>query len=151
MAFSLSLVSSNVSVPQCSLLNATKSVCSTGSSTNRKNHQELQVSTRSFFGSMKQTKPCMVSSHAFRPSSSLGTLTAVAEAALDVGQRVRVSESVIVYHNPDKRNDACDVKGMEGTVVKVFDGLISANLPIQVDFGKKFKAHFREEELEKIE
>lgn len=71
---------------------------------------------------------------------------------MQIGDRVRVKESVIVYHHPKSRNQAKDVKGMEGEVVGLaseWQGKpISANLPLQVQFEKKFKAHFREDELE---
>lgn len=71
---------------------------------------------------------------------------------MKVGDRVRVKESVIVYHHPKSRNQAFDVKGLEGEVVGLAsqweDKPISANLPLQVQFEKKFKAHFREDELE---
>lgn len=71
---------------------------------------------------------------------------------MEVGVRVRVQESVIVYHHPESRNQAFDLKGLEGEVVALANEWqgkpISANLPVQVQFDKKFKAHFREEELE---
>ena len=73
---------------------------------------------------------------------------------MEVGDRVRVKESVIVYHSPKSRNQAFDVKGLEGEVVGLaseWQGKpISANLPLQVKFEKKFKAHFREDELELV-
>ncbi|MBD1861602.1 MULTISPECIES: ferredoxin-thioredoxin reductase variable chain [Trichocoleus] len=71
---------------------------------------------------------------------------------MKVGDRVRVKESVIVYHHPDHRNQAFDIKGQEGevvAVVKEWQGRpVSANLPIQVKFDKKFRAHLQEVELE---
>jgi hypothetical protein len=71
---------------------------------------------------------------------------------MEVGVRVRVQESVIVYHHPASRNQAFDLKGLEGEVVALANEWqgkpISANLPVQVQFDKKFKAHLREEELE---
>ncbi|NWF58103.1 MAG: ferredoxin--nitrite reductase [Fischerella sp.] len=70
------------------------------------------------------------------------------------GDRVRVKESVVVYHHPEHRGNAFDLKGTEGEVVDIvtqWEGRpVSANLPIQVQFSKKFKAHFREKELEII-
>ncbi len=70
------------------------------------------------------------------------------------GDRVRVKESVVVYHHPEHRGNAFDLKGLEGEVVDIvtqWEGRpVSANLPIQVQFSKKFKAHFREKELEII-
>ncbi|MCX7592860.1 MAG: ferredoxin-thioredoxin reductase variable chain [Fischerella sp.] len=70
------------------------------------------------------------------------------------GDRVRVKESVVVYHHPEHRGKPFDLKGAEGEVVDIvtqWEGRpVSANLPIQVQFSKKFKAHFREKELEII-
>jgi len=74
---------------------------------------------------------------------------------MKVGDRVRVKESVVVYHHPEHRNEAFDIKGQEGEVadvVKEWQGKpISANFPVVVKFSKKFKAHLREEELEAID
>ena len=71
---------------------------------------------------------------------------------MKVGDRVRVKDSVVVYHHPEHRNQAFDIKGTEGDVVNIatqWQGRpVSANLPIVVQFGKKFKAHLRENELE---
>ena len=71
---------------------------------------------------------------------------------MKVGDRVRVQESVIVYHHPEHRNEPFDIKGLEGEVVELaseWQGKpISANLPIYVQFSKKFKTHLRETELE---
>ncbi len=73
---------------------------------------------------------------------------------MKVGDRVRVKDSVVVYHHPEHRNQAFDIKGTEGEVVGIatqWQGRpVSANLPIVVQFTKKFKAHLRENELEVI-
>lgn len=73
---------------------------------------------------------------------------------MKVGDRVRVRESVIVYHYPANRNEAYDLKGHEGEVTAIVSQWhgkpISANFPIQVKFDKRFKAHLREDELEVI-
>lgn len=73
---------------------------------------------------------------------------------MKIGDRVRVKESVVVYHHPEHRNQAFDIKGTEGEVVGVatqWQGRpVSANFPIVVQFNKKFKAHLRESELEII-
>jgi hypothetical protein len=70
------------------------------------------------------------------------------------GDRVRVKESVVVYHHPEHRGIAFDLKDTEGEVVDIVtqwhDRPVSANLPVLVQFSKKFKAHFREKELEII-
>lgn len=71
---------------------------------------------------------------------------------MKVGDRVRVKKPVIVYNNPSHRNQPFDAKGQEGEVVGIvveWHGRpVSANLPVQVKFDKKFQAHFREDELE---
>ena len=74
--------------------------------------------------------------------------------AMKVGDRVRVKDSVVVYHHPEHRSQAFDIKGTEGEVIGIateWQGRpVSANLPILVQFSKKFKAHLRETELEII-
>lgn len=71
---------------------------------------------------------------------------------MKVGDRVRIKDSVVVYHHPEHRGQAFDLKGSEGEVeaiVTQWQGRpVSANLPILVKFSKKFKAHLRENELE---
>ncbi len=71
---------------------------------------------------------------------------------MKVGDRVRVKESTIIYHHPEHRNVGFDIKGLEGEVVAFANEWrgrpVSANLPIQVQFSKKFKAHLRESEVE---
>ncbi|WP_442948430.1 ferredoxin-thioredoxin reductase variable chain [Nostoc sp.] len=73
---------------------------------------------------------------------------------MKVGDRIRVKDSVVVYHHPEHRNKPFDIKGVEGDVVNIatqWQGRpVSANLPIVVQFSKKFKAHLRENELEVI-
>ena len=73
---------------------------------------------------------------------------------MKIGDKVRVKESVIVYHYPKKRQQPFDVKGMEGEVIDVMTEHqgrpISPNLPVVVKFDKKFKAHFQERELETV-
>ncbi|BAZ52551.1 ferredoxin thioredoxin reductase, alpha chain [Nostoc sp. NIES-4103] len=74
---------------------------------------------------------------------------------MKIGDRVRVKESVVVYHHPEHRNQAFDIKGTEGEIIGIatqWQGRpVSANLPYLVQFNKKFKAHLRESELEIIE
>ncbi len=73
---------------------------------------------------------------------------------MKVGDRIRVSKSIFVYNNPAHRNEPFDTKGLEGEIVGIvleWHGRpVSANLPVQVKFEKKFQAHFREDELEVI-
>ena len=71
---------------------------------------------------------------------------------MKAGDRIRIKESVIVYHHPEHRSQPFDIKGLEGEVIGVvteWQGRpVSANLPIYVKFNKRFKAHLRENELE---
>ncbi len=73
---------------------------------------------------------------------------------MKVGDRIRVKDSVVIYHHPEHRGQAFDIKGLEGEIVSFateWQGRpVSANLPIFVQFSKKFKAHLREDELEII-
>jgi hypothetical protein len=78
--------------------------------------------------------------------------------SIEVGQRVRVKNSVVVYIHPEHRNQPFETQGSEGEVVKVLDTWqgrpISPNMPIVVQFQvsekKKFRAHFQDFELEAI-
>lgn len=73
---------------------------------------------------------------------------------MEIGARVRVKESVVVYHHPEHRNQAFDLKGQEGEViaiVKEWQGRpVSANFPVVVKFSNKFRAHLQEAELETV-
>ena len=73
---------------------------------------------------------------------------------MKAGDRIRVKESVMVYHHPSHRNEAFDIKGLEGNIEKLVNEYhgkpISANFPILVKFEGRFKAHMRETELELI-
>ncbi|MBM5813489.1 MAG: ferredoxin--nitrite reductase [Cyanobacteria bacterium M_DeepCast_100m_m1_067] len=67
------------------------------------------------------------------------------------GDQVKVSQSVVVYHYPQHRGEAFDLQGQQGEVVTVLNEwkgrVISPTLPVVVAFGK-FRAHFRDDELE---
>ena len=71
---------------------------------------------------------------------------------MKIGDRVRVNASVVVYHYPKQKQKPFDLKGMEGEIVNILTDWrgrpISPNLPIVVQFEKKFKAHLREDEVE---
>ena len=73
---------------------------------------------------------------------------------MKVGDRVRVCESVMVYHHPKHRNEAFDLNGQEGDVIGFANEwkgkTISANFPVKVKFEGKLRAHLRESELEVI-
>ncbi|WP_414575176.1 ferredoxin-thioredoxin reductase variable chain [Anabaena sp. CCY 9402-a] len=71
---------------------------------------------------------------------------------MKVGDRIRVKDSVVVYHHPEHRGEAFDIKGIEGEIVDIvtqWQGRpVSANLPLLVQISKKFKVHLRENEVE---
>jgi len=71
-----------------------------------------------------------------------------------VGSRVRVTSSVVVYHNPEKRNQPFDLNGQEGEIIEVLQEWqgrpVSANFPYIVKFNPKFRAHLQAHELELI-
>jgi hypothetical protein len=74
---------------------------------------------------------------------------------MQVGDRVRVKTSVVIYHHPKHRSQAVDIVGQEGTIDKIateWKGRpISANFPLIVKFDNdKLRAHLREDELEVI-
>jgi hypothetical protein len=79
--------------------------------------------------------------------------SAPASDDLQPGDPVRVCDSVVVFHHPQHRGEAFDLKGQEGAVHTVLHDwkgrVISPNLPVIVAFGK-FRAHFRASELERI-
>ena len=74
--------------------------------------------------------------------------------SFSVGDQVRVKESVVVYHHPEHRNQAFDIKGQEGEVIQVVKELkgkpVSANFPYLVKFSNKFRAHLQAHELETV-
>ncbi len=74
---------------------------------------------------------------------------------MKVGDRVRVKQSTVIYTHPEHRKQPFDIKGLDGEIVDILKDWkgrpISPNLPILVKFGKKFKVHFRDEELEVID
>lgn len=98
----------------------------------------------------------------FAPTRAVTTLASrrdvTTRAAFDVGTRVRVKSSVIVYHVPKTKGQAVDLAGLEGVVdarADVHDGKkTSATMPCKVALpvpdgsGKTFIAHLEEEELE---
>ena len=70
--------------------------------------------------------------------------------SMQVGDKVTVEASVVVYNHPQHRGEAFDMKGESGEVVNVLRDwkgrVISPTLPVIVAFGR-YKAHFRADEL----
>lgn len=69
---------------------------------------------------------------------------------MNVGDRIRVTTSVIVYNHPEHRKEAFDLKGMEGEIEEIIGRPITATLPIKVRFEKRYAAHLKEDEVEAI-
>jgi hypothetical protein len=73
---------------------------------------------------------------------------------MKIGDRVRVKQSVVIYHHPEQKQQPVDIQGLEGEIAKImtdWEGrAISPNFPILVSFSKKFKAHLKNSELELI-
>ena len=73
---------------------------------------------------------------------------------MQVGDRVRIKASVIVYHHPEHRNQPFDMEGLEGELIARADEwkgtAISANYPYLVKFGKKFNVHLKADEIETL-
>jgi Ferredoxin thioredoxin reductase variable alpha chain len=73
---------------------------------------------------------------------------------MQVGDRIRVKESVIVYHHPEHRSKPFDIKGLEGEVVGVLQEWqgrpVSANYPFIIQFGPKFRTHLNDFEIEVV-
>lgn len=69
---------------------------------------------------------------------------------MKIGDRIRVTTSVIVYNHPQHRPEAFDLNGLEGEIETVIDPSISASLPIKVRFEKRYAAHLRTSEIEII-
>jgi hypothetical protein len=74
--------------------------------------------------------------------------------AMEVGTRIRVTASVVVYNHPEYRNQAFDMNGQEGEIVALaneFQGKpISANFPYIVKFSPKHKVHMTDSEIEAV-
>lgn len=72
---------------------------------------------------------------------------------MQAGDQVRVSQSVVLFNHPEHRGQAFDMQGQEGQVHQVLNDwkgrTISPTLPVVVAFGR-FRAHFRDDELELI-
>jgi Ferredoxin thioredoxin reductase variable alpha chain len=71
---------------------------------------------------------------------------------MKVGDRVVVKESIQVYHHPEHKAQAFDIKGIEGEIVSIINDWqgrpISPNYPYQVKLGDKFKTHLADYEIE---
>lgn len=71
---------------------------------------------------------------------------------MQVGDRVRVSQPVVVYTHPEHRNQPHSIEGLEGEIEQVLSDYkgrpVSPNLPFRVKFTPRFKAHLAAEELE---
>jgi Ferredoxin thioredoxin reductase variable alpha chain len=74
---------------------------------------------------------------------------------MQVGDRIRVKTSVVIYHHPKHRGVGVDIQNQEGTIDKIateWKGRpVSANFPLIIKFDNdKLRAHLRVDELEVI-
>jgi len=73
---------------------------------------------------------------------------------MKVGDRIKVTAEITVYHHPAHKGQPFSIKGMEGQIVEVMSDWhgrpISPNFPCKVDFGNRFFAHLAEHEMEVI-
>jgi len=71
---------------------------------------------------------------------------------MEVGTRIRVKVSVLVYHHPEHKNQAFEIQGQEGEIIAIatswHERPVSANFPYVVKFSPKFKVHLTEHEIE---
>jgi hypothetical protein len=67
---------------------------------------------------------------------------------MNVGDRIRVTASVVVYNYPQSRKVAYDLKGMEGEIEEIIGRPVTATLPVKVRFEKRYAAHLTEDEFE---
>ena len=69
---------------------------------------------------------------------------------MQVGDKVTVMSSVVVFNHPNARGNPYELKGHIGEIVVILENWngkpISPNLPVVVAFGR-YKAHFRHDEL----
>jgi hypothetical protein len=75
---------------------------------------------------------------------------------MKVGDRVRIIESVKVYHIPAHKGKPTEIRGYEGVIDKVITEWqgrpVSANFPLLVKFDEpKFRAHLQENEVEVVQ
>ncbi len=73
---------------------------------------------------------------------------------MKVGDRIKVTKSIFVYHNPEHRGQQFELQNQEGEITALANEWhgkpISANFPYIVQFTKKFRAHLREDEIQVI-
>ena len=73
---------------------------------------------------------------------------------MQVGEQVRVKESVVIYHHPEHRNQPFDIQGFQGELIQVIKDWqgqeVSANYPYLIKLSKKLRVHLGEHELEAI-
>ena len=71
---------------------------------------------------------------------------------MNVGDRIRVKENIVVYHHPQHRNQPFSLQGLEGEAVEIMvdwkGRSISPNFPVKVKFERRFQAHLSPKEIE---
>jgi hypothetical protein len=73
---------------------------------------------------------------------------------MNIGDRVKVSAEVIVFHHPAHKGEPHNIAGMEGRIVDILKDwqgrVISPNYPIKVELGARFFVHLADTEVELI-
>jgi len=74
---------------------------------------------------------------------------------MNIGDRVKVTAPVTVYHHPQHKGQPVNLEGSEGTIVEILRDWhgrpVSSNYPYKVELGKKFFAHFAESEISPLQ
>ncbi len=73
---------------------------------------------------------------------------------MEVGTRVKVITSVVIYNHPEHRNQPFDMQGQAGEIIGLANEYhgkpISANFPYIVKFAPKHKIHLNADEIETV-
>lgn len=73
---------------------------------------------------------------------------------MQVGDRVRITAPINVYHHPAHKGQPFSIQGMEGKIVEIITDwhgrVISPNYPIKVELDNRFFAHVAEHEFELV-
>lgn len=71
---------------------------------------------------------------------------------MKIGDRIRVTQNIVVYHHPQHRNQPFNLQGLEGEAIDILENWrgrdISPNFPVKVKFDSRFKAHLGHHEIE---
>jgi hypothetical protein len=73
---------------------------------------------------------------------------------MKIGDRVRVKNSIVVFHHPEHKGQPFDLQNLTGEIIGLVEDKkgrpVSPNYPLMVKFGEKFVSHLIDEELELV-